>query len=375
MTERRTVLIVLHSDLLGGATISVLRPLPLLEEMGWRFAFWVPSPGPAREWIESHGYEAHGLPRPLASSLTALREPPGVWARAKATPSYLREFSRALKVVDPDVVHANSLYSFQEAAVAKAHRRNVVLHVHDMLPDSRKAGPARRIARRSADVTIAVSRACAGSYAHGGWKPSLVYEAAPIPTKTVDIRKDPMPFVVGTVGVVSTRKGSDVFVEAAAIATADLPQGAVEFRMIGSPTDALDSDWARVVLDRAKAAGVRHESSADVQRAFASWDAFVLPSRRDPCPIALLEAMAAGLPCVGTHVDGITEQLADGAGILVPTEDPRALARAMGSLVNATAGERKRLGLAARDRVGEMFSLEDQARGLDRAYREALGGR
>jgi glycosyltransferase involved in cell wall biosynthesis len=371
----KKVLIVLHSELLGGATISVLRPLPLLEEMGWRFAFWVPSPGPAREWIEAHGYEAHGMPRPLASSLTAFRQPPGIWSRARATPGYLREFARAVRTVAPSVVHANSLYSFEEAAVSRLLRKRVVLHVHDMLPTSRKAGPARRIARRSADVTIAVSGACAASYAYGGWWPSLVYEAAPIPREPVVIRECPSPFVVGSVGVVSKRKGSDLFVEAARLASDQLGVGVAEFRMVGAPTDSLDSEWAARVLGMADDAGVHHQMSADVQREFESWDAFVLPSRRDPCPIALLEAMAAGLPCIGTDVDGISEQLADGAGILVPGDDESALAGAVVSLVNASHAERYRLGSAARRRVGERFSLDQQAIGLDRAYRDALGRR
>ena len=40
----------------------------------------------------------------------------------------------------------------------------------------------------------------------------------------------------------------------------------------------------------------------------ARWDAFVLPSRSDPFPISMLEAMASGLPVVGTRRDGIAEQ-------------------------------------------------------------------
>lgn len=371
--ETRRVLIALHSELLGGATISILRPLPLLEKRGWRFSFWVPTPGPARDWLEEKGYEVHGMKRPLASSLKALREPPGLACRLASTPRYLAAYRRALREVNPAVVHANSLYAFEEAAVAKASGRAVVLHVHDMLPASRKGWPARRIARHAADLTIAVSRACAASYAHGGWEPGLVYEAAPVPDAPAEIRAEPRPFVVGTVGVISTRKGSDLFVEAAELAGAELGQRTVEFRMVGSPTDALEANWAGHVLARARAAGVRHQASADVEAELREWDAFVLPSRRDPCPIALLEAMAFGLPCIGTNADGIPEQLGDGAGILVPAGDAKALARAITSIATADHAERERVGGAARTRVEERFSLERQAAGLERAYLGAIG--
>lgn len=66
-----------------------------------------------------------------------------------------------------------------------------------------------------------------------------------------------------------------------------------------------------------------------------SADVFVLASRRDPCPLVILEARDAGCPIVATNVDGIPEQLDYGAaGILVPSEDPEAMADALLALLN-----------------------------------------
>jgi spore coat protein SA len=64
-------------------------------------------------------------------------------------------------------------------------------------------------------------------------------------------------------------------------------------------------------------------------------DIFCCPSIwNDPFPMALLEAMASGLPVVASKTGGIPEQLAHGGGILVPPNEPEALAAALERLVN-----------------------------------------
>jgi glycosyltransferase involved in cell wall biosynthesis len=82
----------------------------------------------------------------------------------------------------------------------------------------------------------------------------------------------------------------------------------------------------------------------------------------------MLEAMGSGLPVIGARRDGIAEQVAPGAGLLVEPEDPRALADAIGWMAAQGADVRERLGAAARERVAANFTLEHQAAALDRAY-------
>ena len=85
-------------------------------------------------------------------------------------------------------------------------------------------------------------------------------------------------------------------------------------------------------MERAERSGIHYAGHVDMAAELAKLDVFVLPSRRDPFPLTVLEAMAAGVPVVGTRVDGIAEQLAGGAGILVDSEDAaRSLLASSGS--------------------------------------------
>ena len=68
--------------------------------------------------------------------------------------------------------------------------------------------------------------------------------------------------------------------------------------------------------------------------------------------------LAAGLPVVATRIEGLSEIVVDGeSGILVPAEDPEALAQALGALL-ADPDARRRMGEQGRARVREHFSRE-----------------
>ncbi len=87
-------------------------------------------------------------------------------------------------------------------------------------------------------------------------------------------------------------------------------------------------------------------------------DVFVLPSTYEGFPVAILEAMAAGLPIIATRVAGIPEAFIDGeSGILVDPEDATGLANALNRLANDRDACRA-MGAAARRHVTEHFSIE-----------------
>lgn len=85
-------------------------------------------------------------------------------------------------------------------------------------------------------------------------------------------------------------------------------------------------------------------------------DVFVLPSRDEGMPNAMLEAMAAGLPVIGSKVSGLDEVVIDDeTGLLVPVEDADALAHALRTVIEDRDYTFK-LGQAARERVVTQFS-------------------
>ena len=97
---------------------------------------------------------------------------------------------------------------------------------------------------------------------------------------------------------------------------------------------------------------------ADVPELLAAADLFVLPSRFEGLPLAVLEAMAAGLAVVATRIGGTEEAVLDGiTGHLVPPADPDALADAIGAALADPAGL-ARLGRAGRKRFLAEFTAE-----------------
>lgn len=111
---------------------------------------------------------------------------------------------------------------------------------------------------------------------------------------------------------------------------------------------------------------------AGQQQNVAEWlaaaDMNVLPSFYEGLPLTILEAMAAGLPTVASNVGGIPDVIEDGAnGILVPPGDSHKLAAAISQLIEDCA-MRTRMGEAARDRVSQRFTLEQQVSSTENMY-------
>ncbi len=110
----------------------------------------------------------------------------------------------------------------------------------------------------------------------------------------------------------------------------------------------------------------------DVPDLLAALDIFVLPSHSEGVSLALLEAMAAGLPVIASRVGGLPEVVTDGDhGLLIPPQDPEALAAALARLLDEPAWAKK-LGENARRQVEENFSLERLGREINEIYGELV---
>lgn len=108
----------------------------------------------------------------------------------------------------------------------------------------------------------------------------------------------------------------------------------------------------------------------EVRALLAEADLLLLPSRQEGLPVAILEAMAAGVAVIATPVGAIPDAIIDGeTGLLVPPGDVPALARAIATLLDDPA-LRARLAANARARFAERFSIDRTADAVASLYRE-----
>jgi glycosyltransferase involved in cell wall biosynthesis len=115
----------------------------------------------------------------------------------------------------------------------------------------------------------------------------------------------------------------------------------------GSQRAALEAQAASLGLGEAvKFLGARR----DVEDLMRAADAFIMTSLTEGQPMAMIEAMATGLPCIGTAVGGIPKMLDGDAGVLVPPSKPAEIAAAIAALM-ADAPRRASIGARARERV------------------------
>lgn len=107
----------------------------------------------------------------------------------------------------------------------------------------------------------------------------------------------------------------------------------------------------------------------DVAALLRQADLFVLSSRSEAHPNALLEAMSCGLPCVATRVGGVAQVLGSGCcGVIVPPQAPGELAQAIATLAGDGA-RRRELGQAARQQVCRQYGLDQMAQAYAQLYR------
>jgi len=164
--------------------------------------------------------------------------------------------------------------------------------------------------------------------------------------------------VVAVVATFKTQKGHRYLIEAARTLANEFPNA--RYLLIGD--GELRSDIERQIAAAGLEAPFRLLGTrSDVPELLAAADLFVLPSLWEGLPMALIEAMAAGLPVVATDVSGTRGVMLDGeTGLLAPPGDAAALARAIAALL-AEPERAARMGAAGRRRVERHFSARKQA--------------
>ena len=180
--------------------------------------------------------------------------------------------------------------------------------------------------------------------------------------------------LICTVGHAVPVKGWDILLPAfAEVAKRD---DSLRLLLIGSTTGSSEIHTAAALAEMAAKLGIEKRvmflgMRSDVPELLHACDLFILPSRSEGQPAALVEAMAAGLPCIGARVGGITDVIQDGDnGLLFEREDVDGLAECVSRLLNDGAF-RKRIALRAQH-SSEAFDLQESSQRLVRLYEELL---
>ncbi|HTB21124.1 MAG TPA: glycosyltransferase [bacterium] len=203
---------------------------------------------------------------------------------------------------------------------------------------------------------------------------ALVAKAKPLsPAQRRAAGFPPAP-VVGVVAVHRTHKGLDIFLRACKIVAAQHPKA--RFVIVGDPAHAeegMEASIQALAADPALRGRVRlFPGQREVLPWMRSFDILVSPSRWEVgAPLVPMEAMSLGVPVVATDRSS-GELIRDGKdGLLVPSEDPEALAYAILRLLKEPALA-KRLAAQARRTVRERHSLGRYAGDLMAVYDEVL---
>jgi glycosyltransferase involved in cell wall biosynthesis len=282
---------------------------------------------------------------------------------------------RALRRLRPDVFQANlhtpvaSRYAVLAALLTPAVRVVVVEQLASQNPPTRGQKLLKRLAARRTAAHVAVGERAARSIeAMFGLRPGsirVIHNAVP----DRELQQRPRlreGRIVGSVGRLDRQKGHDLLVRSLAQLPADVSAVVVGD---GPERDVLRALAAKLGVDGRFVVTGWKEDARDY---LTSFDVFALPSRFEGFPLALLEAMLAGLPSVATDVGSVAEAIVDGeTGLLIKSEDVDALTGALGDLLKDEQ-RAKRLGEAARAHVLANFSADVPARAFEALYDEIL---
>jgi glycosyltransferase involved in cell wall biosynthesis len=257
-------------------------------------------------------------------------------------------------------VHSSRVRSADDVAALAALNP---LFDHLVAPSEFIAAKLRREGRGPVPLTVAPNGVDLERFAH----PSPATRRAARTSLGVPVDA----FLVGVVARLEPEKGHRHLLAAWPAVSEAIPQAWLVVAGTGSLDGSL-RDQARAMPDEIAHRVVFAGDQTDVPALTAALDLAALPSIREAQGIALLEAMASGVPVVASAVGGIPETVRDDReGLLVPPVDPAALSTAIVRLARDES-TRARLAASGRRRVEDRFGLDGSVRQITTVYEQAL---
>jgi glycosyltransferase involved in cell wall biosynthesis len=362
VAELAPILLVANfADRLGGGEESLLTLARGLDRLRYVPQAVVPAEGEIAEALRRLGIPVTVLPLPPLRPWTA----PAILRSLRALGALLKEWR-------PTLVHAHGSRGALYAGLA-ARRIHIPVIWHVRIAD-RDPLLDRVLLALSARV-IAISQAVRARFdgsRHAG-KVRVVYNGVEpgdwIPAeRPASAAARPVVLLVGRL---SPGKGQATFVRAAPAVLEHVP--AARFVLLGADSNG-EADRLRRLANQLE---VGHALEirpwvGDPRPAFYEADVVTLPSRSEGFGRVLVEAAFLAKPVVASRIGGIPEVVVDGeTGLLVPPDDPPALAGALLTLLRDPA-LRRRLGAAARERALAHFTARQHVEGVQAVYAEIV---
>lgn len=327
------VAIVTHVAALSGAELGILRLVKHLDRERYVPVVVTFSDGPLVRRLRADGIETVVVP--LAAGVAAARRADLLsWSAVRdagALATFVPRLAKALRGLDIDIVHANSLKAdLISVATVPLTRLPLVWNLHDRISDdylpARTAQLVRWLARRVPRHVVVNSLATLQTLAPlpRGW--TLAYPGLDVAEfaagRNQGVNGEP---VIGILGRIGPTKGQDLFLKAAAAVRETHPQ--VRFRVIGTALFG-EQEYERALRglsielglqDRVEFAGFATDPGAALRQLTACVHASPVP---EPFGQVIVEAMAARVPTVVTDAGGASEIVHDGDRVLARLAAP-----------------------------------------------------
>ena len=278
---------------------------------------------------------------------------------------------RTLRRLRPEILHVslNSPWASHWAILFGLALPGVRVIAVEQLPQ-----PTTRVRRRV--LKHLTARHLAAHVAVGERSSSEVARLAGVRPESIrtiyngvpDLELEPLPRpaegpVIGSLGRLEPQKGFDVLVHS----LRQLPGVTAVVVGDGSERERLVRLAERLGVSERLVLPGRND---DARRYLTTFDVFVLPSRFEAFPLAIVEAMLAGLPVVATDVGSVAEAVLDGqTGRLIARDEPGSLADAVRDLLEDPERARE-LGRRGREVAMERFTSAAMARAFEKLYDE-----